>query len=749
MKKRNKGLKNNEYSLSQLFSNPLRKIIIPDFQRDYCWGDKTHGENKTDIISNFLDTLIEEFDTNRDADVLLGKIDVYEHPTNYIYLTDGQQRLTSLYLLLGLLYRIESNELQKQKIKDCLITAYQEPRLQYAVRESTVFFLHDLILDFCLENKALLEDQYYKAKQEKQIENDETLIAYTIKNQSWYFDEYNQDPSILSMLSTLGAIQKKKELLQAEGFSTFLLEKIKIQYYDVQSKEHGEERFVIINTTGKSLTASENIKPILLANVGNTELANQWEDRETYFWHNRDRDRKEVIADHGVNDFLTWCFQIIDQQQDINLIKQAKLRLKENENKGYLVEIHHLFNALKQLLDYLTDDRFQTQFKFVNDTREVQNIQNLRSLNKDKQHNVLLPLLFFLSKFQGEKENTYRLLRRLRKNYFDLQRSDRNNNYVDWRYILQMIEASDTIEQLLQFDAPIRPIQNVSLNKWFNEEEKIKLELKSYQGQIEQWEDHESFMGDLSFLFQTNLTSENNTEIPQLDSNFSFNFNQLQKEFRNYQATIDLIKSEESAQENTSLANMFRLFRFYINCNTVDHIHYSSWDFEGVLFSTLNREHLFKLDFMKLLKASDLLVYCTSFIKNKIREEDLFNLEVFTVDKFIKAWLTLKVFYANEQGTLLAFYDGNDTGVSAYIEKDRNRLMSTEEFSLGNSICGFAVKNPSNYVHYTSIEHWCKSTIIDTPFSDVALEEANRTVEQIEKNNTTIQYIINSLIKIT
>ena len=189
-----------EYSLSQLFSNPLRKIIIPDFQRDYCWGDKTHGENKTDIISNFLDTLIEEFDTNRYADVLLGKIDVYEHPTNYIYLTDGQQRLTSLYLLLGLLYRVESNEQQKQKIKDCLITAYQEPRLQYAVRESTVFFLHDLILDFCLENKALLEDQYNQAKQEKRIENDETLIAYTIKNQSWYFYEYNQDPSILSML---------------------------------------------------------------------------------------------------------------------------------------------------------------------------------------------------------------------------------------------------------------------------------------------------------------------------------------------------------------------------------------------------------------------------------------------------------------------------------------------------------------------------------------------------------------------
>ena len=141
-----------EYSLSKLFSTPNRKIIIPDFQRDYCWGDKTHGEkHDTDIVSSFVDTLIEEFKGNKSTDVLLGKIDVYEHPKNYIYLTDGQQRLTSLYLLLGMLYRNEKNVEQKEKIKRCLISDFEknhddkEPYLQYAVRESTVFFLRDLV----------------------------------------------------------------------------------------------------------------------------------------------------------------------------------------------------------------------------------------------------------------------------------------------------------------------------------------------------------------------------------------------------------------------------------------------------------------------------------------------------------------------------------------------------------------------------------------------------------------------------
>ena len=64
----NRELISNEYhSLSELFSGEDKKIIIPDFQRDYCWGDKTHGgKNDSDIISGFLDTLIEEFNSNKE-----------------------------------------------------------------------------------------------------------------------------------------------------------------------------------------------------------------------------------------------------------------------------------------------------------------------------------------------------------------------------------------------------------------------------------------------------------------------------------------------------------------------------------------------------------------------------------------------------------------------------------------------------------------------------------------------------------
>jgi uncharacterized protein with ParB-like and HNH nuclease domain len=106
----NSALENpKEYSLAELLSGE-RRIVITDFQRDYCWGDNVHGGNAdTDIVSGFLDTLIEEFG-NSNSGVLLGKIDVYEEPKNYINLTDGQQRLTTLFLLLGMLYCHTNNK---------------------------------------------------------------------------------------------------------------------------------------------------------------------------------------------------------------------------------------------------------------------------------------------------------------------------------------------------------------------------------------------------------------------------------------------------------------------------------------------------------------------------------------------------------------------------------------------------------------------------------------------------------------
>ena len=50
------------YSIKELFGEDT-KIVIPDLQRDYCWGDKAYseanGKQPTELVSYFVKNILE------------------------------------------------------------------------------------------------------------------------------------------------------------------------------------------------------------------------------------------------------------------------------------------------------------------------------------------------------------------------------------------------------------------------------------------------------------------------------------------------------------------------------------------------------------------------------------------------------------------------------------------------------------------------------------------------------------------
>ncbi|MEJ5963475.1 DUF262 domain-containing protein [Pedobacter immunditicola] len=672
-----KELVSNEYySLSELFATPNRKIIIPDFQRDYCWGDQTHGAPPyTDIITGFLDTLLEEFKNDKESDLLLGKIDVYELPKNHIYLTDGQQRLTTLYLLIGMLYKFGKEETLKLKLKACLISALEEidddkePYLQYAVRESTVFFLRDLVNDFFIQKNSLAVSEIHK--------------------QPWYFNEYKLDPSIISILSALSIIERKLKYIEECEFSKFVIEKIKIQYYDVKDKQHGEERFVIINTTGKGLTVTENIKPILLGSIEGSKFAQEWEERETFFWQNRVKE-KENIADNGVNDFLNWCIQTFDKQDEFDIIKKAKEILKLKINEAYLVRIDSYFAALKQVIKYLEIDKYQAQFKFINENKEVKGIFGLRELSKIKQQNVLIPLLSFIAKFENDGDGCYEFLRRLRKNYFHQKWDYRNVHYVDWRYVLQIIENANSLEDILHYrtnSANLKPIQNVKLNEWFNEEEQLKLLFVEQKEVLQRWEDYTDFMGDLTQLFHV---ADNKHDIIELE---------------NYFNTYRSINFEVfTFSHKTKFKNIYRLL-LYLKYGRFEHRSVAG---KGYCMLVKSVDKLFLLDgfistwhFFKNNSEEAVYLYLLTILKKFINETVIKGRELETIIndtrkighyERVQLWSVLEFLDSEEElnfnKNICQFWDHpNLINVAANVED------GTNEYAIGNMLLGTSYYN--------------------------------------------------------
>lgn len=83
-------IENFKYSVEEAFSNCF--FIIPDYQREYVWQDKE--------VNKLLQDICDEYDATRDEEYFIGTVLVSEGKDNALEVIDGQQRLTTLFLVL-------------------------------------------------------------------------------------------------------------------------------------------------------------------------------------------------------------------------------------------------------------------------------------------------------------------------------------------------------------------------------------------------------------------------------------------------------------------------------------------------------------------------------------------------------------------------------------------------------------------------------------------------------------------------
>jgi len=365
---------------------------------------------------------------------------------------------------------------------------------------------------------------------------------------------------------------------------------------------------------------------------------------------------------------------------------------------------------------------------------------------RDSISDVVLPLIAYSEKFGCD--DIYPFIRRIRKNHFDNKFDYRKSNYVDWRHIVQIIEFSDKKENVLVFDTLSRSsefnkVSNVELNEWYNQDEKQKDILKlEHKAEIESWEDHDELYGDLHILWQANK------DIP-------LNHSIISQFYQTFKLLSDCL-IENNAKENPILSNYFRLYKLLIGYPTIGHIGYCSSDIEGAWFSwrdTKSKEYMKYLSdsrIISLLKVSSskLINELESRIRSIVKEQSLLviNIENFNAARHLQAWLFVKVLYANRKNTLLAFWDGN--GIATYKDYKRNVLNENLEFSLANSICGYAKKSPANRIDYAS-NYWGQTHCIDTTIDNfISYSEFNnrQKTEISSEKIRNIQNMIDDLV---
>ena len=108
-------IENHKYTIEEAFRECF--YIVPDYQREYVWTEKE--------VQQLLDDINEQIDGGVTREYFIGTVLV--SPTsqkNHYEVIDGQQRLTTLFLLLCALRHLFRGESQCQVISSLISTSY-------------------------------------------------------------------------------------------------------------------------------------------------------------------------------------------------------------------------------------------------------------------------------------------------------------------------------------------------------------------------------------------------------------------------------------------------------------------------------------------------------------------------------------------------------------------------------------------------------------------------------------------------
>ena len=339
-----------EYSKNISFWGLLtsKKIVIPIIQRDYAQG----RIGKEYLRERFLGQLFAALQGNAKPlvlDFVYGSVEA-----DTLYPLDGQQRLTTLWLLHWYL-ALCAGTLNEDKAT--------LQRFSYETRVSSRTFCQKL----CDINEK------YKPKNHG--------IRSFIRNQRWYYSIYDQDPTIQSMLRMLEGtdIKDSNETDIIDGIEEYylkwtkdraleLLERLKdeenapVKFYLLNMEDKNmpltDDLYIKMNARGKVLTDFENFKADLLKYKQNDReylipendaskedgvsvlMDTRWTD---LFWHFRSAEDRidEIYMSFFNRFFLNWRIANTSSKPEKITMEDLYKMLSTTDKKGNKTDCHY------------------------------------------------------------------------------------------------------------------------------------------------------------------------------------------------------------------------------------------------------------------------------------------------------------------------------------------------------------------------------------------------------------------------
>ena len=228
-------IKYNDHSISSAFKD---HYVVPDYQREYVWNDEQ--------VEQLLFDLLDAYNTDNKKAYFLGTIVTYDSGSQF-ELIDGQQRLTTFFVLLCAIKRIYTNHGEPTSVIDNLVYS---PTMN---SDGDVINLYHLQLQYedagnCLEL----------------IEKGEGRPKYLTQSGERLFDAFKTIQDFLN--------ERFSDIASLKKFVVFLLNKtsfIRIETYDIAD---ALKIFETINQRGKGLDPMDLLKNMIFRQVDRSKF---------------------------------------------------------------------------------------------------------------------------------------------------------------------------------------------------------------------------------------------------------------------------------------------------------------------------------------------------------------------------------------------------------------------------------------------------------------------------------------------
>lgn len=414
----------------------LKKVFamwfrIPEYQRPYVWGYEE--------IHDLLDDLTFAATNKPDAEYFMGSLVFQAKPADRAAgrpydendLLDGQQRLTTLLLLLAVLRDTSTNEDLRTTCQSCI---FQKANnfLRIPERVRLVFDIRDDVKDFI--------EQFIKKDGGTR---DETAIAM--------FAKKVKDITVDNMSKGISVIREflgRPDAMKFEVFFEFLLNRVLFIYVSTEDLEDAFRLFTILNNRGIPLRNSDILKSVNLGALTNpadkVKYAKMWEEAEGELGDDFDRFLNHVRT------------ILVKEKARLNLLREFEDLIYDPKEKDKKTGI------LKPVLLTKGKQTFEFVEKYLDHYKQLtggQNYEISRSFAFDNLIRVMLtglpatdwipPLMRFYDKFHSNRLLDF--LHSLNKKFAGdwLSQKTPTDRIEAMNDVIEVVDQSETVEAVL------------------------------------------------------------------------------------------------------------------------------------------------------------------------------------------------------------------------------------------------------------------------------------------------------------